>query len=315
MFLPRTSPQKYQGHMLTRSKKRKLSEEADIPPSKHSRLLQLQRNPHLDSSSSWRSKPDPTVASPFPSLPTEIIIMIYSYIPDCVPTVSLALTCRRHWQISRPFIKSRVEEASSWAGDRIICLGHYCEEASLIVLDDIEFEDEDEDDDTDDGRTPHISLYEYAEEFKNESEFDLRYELRRTLLRGSWTDETDCSLFDILADDLAYWTPESSMDQLILRNLTTGEYVNGKAFERTKSLWLERNPDSDLAEYFSDYDFGQIVVMRTSWSAQGSTAMRYTGDLHRGIWAGHRFKIVTAKEMQKDKKKRGWKDEFCYAPQ
>ena len=306
---------------LTRSKKHKLCEEADTPPSKRSRLLRLHRNPHLELSSSWRSKPDPTVASPFTSLPNEIIMMIYSHIPDCMPTVFLALTCRRHWQIGRPFIQSRVQEASSWAGDRIICLGDYCvpcdtpssleltkaEETSLLVLDEIEFEDED--DDTDDGITPHISLYEYAEEqFKNESEFDLRYELRQTLLRGSWIDETDYSLFNILADDPAYWTPESSLDQLILRNLTTGEYVDGKAFQRTKCLWLEQNPDSNLAEYFLDYDFGQIVVMRTSWSAQGSTAMRYTGDLHRGVWAGHRFNIVTAKEMQKDKKKREWKD-------
>ena len=37
---------------LTRSRKRKLSEEADTPPSKRSRLLRLHRNPHLDLSSS-----------------------------------------------------------------------------------------------------------------------------------------------------------------------------------------------------------------------------------------------------------------------
>ena len=306
---------------LTRSKKRELCEEADTPPSKRSRLLRLHRNPHLELSSSWRSKPDPTVASPFTLLPNEIIMMIYSHIPDCMPTVFLALTCRRHWQIGRPFIQSRVQKASSWAGDRIICLGDYCvpcdtppsleltkaEETSLLVLDEIIFEDED--DDTDDGIIPHISLYEYAEEqFKSQSSFNLCHELRETLLEGSWTDETDYSLFRILADNYTPGTPESSLDKLILRNLTTGEYVDGKAFEKTKSLWLEQNPYSDLAERPEELGFGQIAVMRASWSAEGGTAMGYAGDLHRGVWAGHSFDTVPASEMQKEKSKREWKD-------
>jgi len=63
---------------------------------------------------------------------------------------------------------------------------------------------------------------------------------------------------------------------MILRNLTEHSYVRGKAL---KPLGL---------------DFGEVVITHICWSSDPSCSMPNDGDgITRGIWAGHRFDIVT----------------------
>ncbi|ETW76176.1 hypothetical protein HETIRDRAFT_455718 [Heterobasidion irregulare TC 32-1] len=62
----------------------------------------------------------------FTLLPTELVDIIYTYLPGHISVIFFALTSRRHWQIGRPHIRSRVLALTTWAGDRIICVGDSC---------------------------------------------------------------------------------------------------------------------------------------------------------------------------------------------
>ena len=83
---------------------------------------------------STRSNAAP-LSTPYLSLlPAELIDRIYTHLPDYIEVTLFALTCRRHWQISRRHIESRLKLLSDWAGDRLICIGSYAEDLSPGLL-------------------------------------------------------------------------------------------------------------------------------------------------------------------------------------
>ncbi|KAF2118327.1 hypothetical protein BDV96DRAFT_382608 [Lophiotrema nucula] len=80
--------------------------------------------------------------------------------------------------------------------------------------------------------------------------------------------------------------------QWILRNLTTKEYV------RDDVIAARRGTGPFIVS--DEYGFGQIVLSRTSWGRlERSNCFEKLDDrpdkqdLHRGVWAGHAFDIVT----------------------
>ncbi|KAG9004668.1 hypothetical protein FRB93_010158 [Tulasnella sp. JGI-2019a] len=44
--------------------------------------------------------------------------------------------------------------------------------------------------------------------------------------------------------------------------------------------------------------FGTFLLARICWSWDPSVSMKYTGGIHRGIWAGDRFEITTIEAMK-----------------
>ncbi|KAG6892498.1 hypothetical protein C0993_003686 [Termitomyces sp. T159_Od127] len=67
--------------------------------------------------------------------------------------------------------------------------------------------------------------------------------------------------------------------RMVFRNLTTKEYVRGDAIKKVKRLKLE---------------FEHVLYIRTTWSSDSSLSYCYSGPLqiHRGVWAGHRFDVT-----------------------
>ena len=87
----------------------------------------------------------------------------------------------------------------------------------------------------------------------------------------------------------------------ILRDLTTQEYVRFEAIAiRPEYI---HGPNIDVL------DFGEVVWSRVCWSTETDCSMEYANNLHRDLWAGHRFDITTL-----DRHKQGslegaeWKD-------
>ena len=130
-------------------------------------------------------------------LPVELIDRICTHLPNYVEVTLFALTCRRHWQISRRHIRSRLKILSDWAGDRLICIGSYAEDLPPGLLTAVEEKElemglthaeiveylgiEDEDDD-EDGKTRRVSLHELASvRFPEQVDVDLSEEVRKKL--------------------------------------------------------------------------------------------------------------------------------------
>ena len=87
----------------------------------------------------------------------------------------------------------------------------------------------------------------------------------------------------------------------ILRNLTTQEYVRSEAIA-IKPEYIH-GPNIDVL------GFGEVVWSRACWSTETDCSMDYTNNLHRGLWAGHRFDITTLDRHKQGSLERAeWKD-------
>ena len=157
-------------------------------------------------------------------LPVELIDRICTHLPDYVEVTLFALTCRRHWQISRRHIRSRLKLWSDWAGDRLICIGSYAEdlppglltaveekelEMGLTHAENLEYlgiedeesddDDDDDDDDDEDEKTMQVSLYDLAyARFPEQVDIDLSEEVRTRLRRMSDYFSEGCKSCDLL---------------------------------------------------------------------------------------------------------------------
>lgn len=71
----------------------------------------------------------------------------------------------------------------------------------------------------------------------------------------------------------------------ILRNLTTKEFVTSGGIALDEKFIN--------GPFIRGIGFGEVVMSRTCWSSSDSISMAYRGQIHRGVWAGHRFDITT----------------------
>jgi hypothetical protein len=86
----------------------------------------------------------------------------------------------------------------------------------------------------------------------------------------------------------------------ILRNLTMKEYV--------RSVAVALKPEYIHGPNIEVLGFGGVVLSRICWSSSPNHSMRYDGDIHRGVWAEHRFDITTFARHERDTKGEEWKD-------
>jgi hypothetical protein len=86
----------------------------------------------------------------------------------------------------------------------------------------------------------------------------------------------------------------------LLRNLTTRETVSFEQVSVLISQDIKRGEANSLR-------FDDVLLMRTCWT---SIPSHYEEELnvHRGVWAGHRFDIVTAKTHNMDETVEHWCD-------
>ncbi|KAG6824882.1 hypothetical protein H0H92_005521 [Tricholoma furcatifolium] len=239
------------------------------------------------------------------SLMTEILDMILAHLDDIVDLVSFMTTCQRYWEIGRRLLEKMIEHAAivSWAGDRLGCFGDYAKlddlprgmltDAEVQYIKSTDFESLWD-------SFSHLQrqrCFRYARCIENywrrpgsdlfgkilSANFCVYQHLYRVLKELIEIDTIDI-------EDFLY-------GHLVFRNLTTKEYVRGTAIRAGR-------------KQFRYLSFEHTLLIRTSWSSDPSMAMAYDGDLqvHRGVWAGHRFDVVDAERVEGEHAEDGWKD-------
>ncbi|TCD71462.1 hypothetical protein EIP91_010168 [Steccherinum ochraceum] len=285
---------------------------------------QFKTNPNLD-----KNRP----LGAFHKLPAELISMLFLAMDDYMDIAVLALTNTVFFEEGYSRLARLAEEAYSWAGDRLICVGDSCriDDLPTGVFNSTEIDElrklmsSGQGGDNDHGdRTVH-DAFEAAMSGRLPSPMS-------SLLPSSWSwsltnmgsrrsirillrmSKLDKDLYCYLEgltrydkEDRRY--PLASEDRpWVLCNLTAGEYVRASAISK---LRLQPGQDCEL-----DYGptvgrgltFSEVVAARFCWSSDSGIAMVYEGDIHRGVWAGHRFEIVPLGHVRRLEGGQQWKD-------
>ncbi|KAJ7776787.1 hypothetical protein DFH07DRAFT_911667 [Mycena maculata] len=218
--------------------------------------------------------------SPLPNLPLEMIHEIYSNAEDLADLICLGMTCQFLWEVARGHIYRRVAAVVA-IGDRIICVGDYLRNEDipdnlLTPEEKVEFTSPNPDDDGD------FTLYSYPfdHEFPPQLRHDSHSEVPWFLLQHRRTN-SPVSLRRQLS------TPAPTQLS-VLRNLSRHQYV------RESALIAWREGAQAEIKGTENVGFGEIVFSRICLSSDPSVSMSYDGDIHRGVWAGDRFDLVSS---------------------
>ena len=279
-------------------------------------------------------------SSPLASLSVEVLHMIFSHLTDYPDIFSLSVVNPYFWEIGRQHLKQSIVSVLCPLGDTaLICVGDYTSKdppdyPANLLTEDEEKElqaglnsDERYDDDEDHEERPFepfgppMNLYELAEarygEFvalEGRSWFwpKIEYHFRmlgkemislRRIAEGSLQQFPESKRSRILAlasPSLKDFFPKKEV--WVLRNLTTREFVRGDAIALREDL-----VGGPLIEGLG---FGEVVLSRICFSSYNAS-MSYEGEIHRGVWSGHRFDITTLRKLQmekNDKESGQWND-------
>ena len=78
--------------------------------------------------------------------------------------------------------------------------------------------------------------------------------------------------------------------QWVLRNLTTKEYVRAEA--------IAISPEYIHGPETWYMGFGEVVLPRICWSVDADPKARDQGNSREGVWAGHKFEVITLDRHQ-----------------
>ncbi|KDQ20995.1 hypothetical protein BOTBODRAFT_169670 [Botryobasidium botryosum FD-172 SS1] len=226
----------------------------------------------------------------FNSVPMEVINHIFSEIDTFCDAFALAHTNTTLLAIGQKRMSALcANRLAHWAGDRLVCIGDYAENDDMPtgVLTDDEMEELAED---------STNLFHLAGGFDG-AEF------------SHWTlDDSRFAHRLSHADSVKYRAFTSPVNynksSHVLCNISKHEYVRQDVSKDIVAL-----PDTHT--FFSGElkDFGPVITSRICWSSDGSVSMYYEGGIHRGVWAGDRFDIVSQEEMaRRTQSDKGWKD-------
>ena len=205
-------------------------------------------------------------------------------------------------------------------GESIMCVGNHSDPTDLSLnilaedrllkemkeVDDWWVSVEDGSAESDHGPTDLYSLakwrYREVRTWKN-SEHSILYLVEAVAELGEWHRLPTFHKIRICQELLPY--DESSLypkDQpWILRNLTTQEYVRSEA--------IAIKPEYIRGPKIRYLGFGEVVLSRICWSTNEESSTQNTHEIHRGVWAGHRFEITTLERHEQDSLgKAEWKD-------
>ncbi|KAJ7196022.1 hypothetical protein GGX14DRAFT_473966 [Mycena pura] len=234
------------------------------------------------------------------NLPVEIIHEIHSHMDGFHDLFFFSVTCQVLWEIGRGEMHRRVVKLASthsWAGDRIICVGDYLRNddipASLLSAEEkkdflVTREENDDEDENDDDEECRLYHYPWTE---------IHYSPlpRKDVALDRLSDRCDTYLDDLDEQVVSQLCDFKSLKQpalRVLRNFTRQQYVRESAI-------------LDLQNEYDHIGFGEVVLSRICLSSDPSTNM--AGDIHRGVWAGDRFDVVSAEWLVTDAAG-GWTD-------
>ena len=226
-------------------------------------------------------------------LANELITMIFEELDDIHDAIMLGLTHDTLMLIGWKHIRAlALQDIAPWAGDRIICVGTWGEDLPEGLISEEE-------------EAELLSLYNTTQPTPTES-FILYYiacdyfdGVTSTL---SVNDQRRLGLSSKelhILDQVMMKTGYHWEKGWVLMNLSAMEYVTSKAASRI----LHSMDPADAR------CFGQLILSRICWSSYDSTAIHFDGPLHRGVWAGDRFRIVTTDVFNaRISGKEEWKD-------
>lgn len=255
-------------------------------------------------------------------LPIELLDIIFHNL-DIEHVFILGLQSQHFWNVARKHIQAYyASSCAPWAGEGIICVGEYLQPTDYpqnILSESGKKElqkglSESEiwhDVSTDEGSTDFISgptnLYSLADaRYRQSREWDHWLGDRligRAALLKEWHRLPELRSSQIRSElrcyNLSDFYPEDQ--PWVLRNLTTQEYVRSEA--------IAIKPEYIHGPNIVVLGFGEVVWSRICWSTETDCSMDYTDNIHRGIWAGHRFDITTLhRHKQGSLEGTEWKD-------
>ena len=279
------------------------------------------------------------------SLPLEIHRMIFSYLGDYADVFCLSLVDLYFWRIGRAELIHKVLSVLCPLAKRaLICVGDYTSTefpdypAGLLTPDEVEelqagLDSDDEDDGeecTNKGPENLYHLagarYNYIAKTSGPEEHcwpDRRFHFMRSGLdeydsaKGVWRMTRLCNIakgnlrafpepersqvLALASPKLEQYFPENK--KWVLRNLTTKEFVTADAI--AIKPYLVKGP------LIYGLGFGEVVLSRICWSSDRVVGLPDELLFHRGVWAGHRFDIVTTEKLHMERGEGGgdlWKD-------
>ncbi|KAA6406431.1 MAG: cytochrome P450 [Lasallia pustulata] len=105
----------------------------------------------------------------------------------------------------------------------------------------------------------------------------------------------------LASPELEHYFPKNK--KWVLRNLTTKEFVTADA--------VALKPNFVEGPLIYGLGFGEVVLSRICWSSDPAVGVSDELLFHKGVWAGHRFDIVTTEKLQMERGEGGgdlWKD-------
>ena len=227
-------------------------------------------------------------------LAIELIYMIFREIDNVYDAIMLGLTHDTLMVIGWEHIRALlVRDSAPWAGSRIICAGSWGDDFPEDVISEKEEEE---------WYRLYLKMGRWPEDSNN---------LYRIF---NWLLEEEDSLEDT-GEDYQRLMRLSEEERRLFRTITKKkryQWENGWVLvNQTKKEYVTSKAASRILPSMEATDarcFGQLIVSRICWSSCESTALQFTGDVHRGVWAGHRFVIVTMDVFEAMPSAQGWRD-------
>ncbi|KAJ7092869.1 hypothetical protein B0H15DRAFT_799333 [Mycena belliarum] len=251
-------------------------------------------------------------------LPNELLHAIFELLDDLEDAMLLGLTCQTLWDIGRMRMEKEVQKIAtgrSWAGDRIICIGHFPKDGDTVPMmppglltadEEAEFLDP----------LPDTFSPRDEEGAVASTEIPSLYRLK---CKVNSNRQQHLLLSDFFAGTIGHmmWSPDGSRcikrgDFEVARQLFDQYAWSIEHLARTKKWCVLRNLsrhqvvfEADFREFnkkpnMAKFWFGNLVLMHICWSSNPAANRRGDGKIYRGDWAGDRFDIVTEDDFKRE---------------
>ncbi|EJD54108.1 hypothetical protein AURDEDRAFT_157364 [Auricularia subglabra TFB-10046 SS5] len=229
------------------------------------------------------------------TLPADIVRHIFNCfgdpkdMPANIDGARFALTCQLCYQVGYGVLKRRQEAFRSWAGQRLIVTGDYCEANDLPPGLDLP-----------PWFPPGVSIYTTC----LSKSFVQAYPPLKDAVQKHYIE--DCRHYQarsVAQAEKRQWKAmfapvEPQMKNPTLRNLSKKEYARGDVLDAAQT-------GKDRDNGFGALRIGDLVAFRICWSSDSWGNMT-NANIVPGEWAGDRFDIVDFADAAGDLQ--GWKD-------
>ncbi|OBT65319.1 hypothetical protein VE03_04574 [Pseudogymnoascus sp. 23342-1-I1] len=286
-----------------------------IPSAKRKADTEEQLDLSLQNSKQAKIKATHTPAT-FCDLPRELHELIFGFVKCLEDLTCFGLTNTYFWDISHGIIQSRfASELGTWAGKQIVNVGDYTkpgdyppglfspEEEKNLTNKQFQYYDG-----VGEQHLTPLTLYHLTEssDFEMVEAKDISTQSTRLLggcMMRCKNSPTDSRIVRSKSKEITHDNDSAFLprDQAwILRNLTTKEFVT--------AIGIALDAKYIDGPFISCIGFGEVVMSRICWSSDPSISMTYTGEIWRGVWAGHRFDITTVSRHEESTKNEKWMD-------